>query len=69
VDPRLLFALAFPPAAPFCVHLDARERGLHPLVTAPVLVLTILFGPLGLLAHLVVRAVVARRPSREPALP
>jgi hypothetical protein len=36
-------------------YLDARERGIHPLVMAPVLVLTILLGPLGFLAHLVVR--------------
>ena len=36
---------------------DARERKIPHLVTAPVLVLTILLGPLGMLAHLVVRAV------------
>ncbi|WP_420821822.1 ABA4-like family protein [Pseudonocardia broussonetiae] len=45
-------------------HLDARERGIHPLVMAPVLLLTILLAPLGLLAHLVVRAVA---PVREPS--
>ena len=45
------------------IYLDARERGLHPLVTSPVLVLTLLLGPLGLLAHLAVRAVAARRPA------
>ena len=39
------------------IFLDARERGVPHLVTAPVLVLTILLGPLGMLAHLVVRAV------------
>lgn len=39
------------------IHLDARERGLPHVVTAPVLVLTILLGPLGMLAHLVARAV------------
>jgi hypothetical protein len=50
------------------IHLDARERGLHPLVTAPVLVLTILLAPLGLLAYLAVRAVVpARRREPQPA--
>jgi len=38
------------------IYLDGRERGIHPLVTAPVLVLTILLAPLGLIAHLLVRA-------------
>lgn len=35
--------------------LDGRQRGVPALVTAPVLVLTILLGPLGLVAHLAVR--------------
>ncbi|WDZ82885.1 ABA4-like family protein [Micromonospora cathayae] len=35
--------------------LDARERGMPALVTGPVLVLTILLGPLGLAAHLAAR--------------
>jgi hypothetical protein len=40
------------------IYLDARERGLpHLLVVAPVLVLTILLGPLGMLTHLVARAI------------
>jgi len=38
-------------------YLDARERGIHPLVMAPVLLLTILLAPLGLLAYLLVRTV------------
>ncbi|MEH1058547.1 ABA4-like family protein [Micromonospora sp. CPCC 206171] len=49
--------------------LDARERGVPALVMAPVLVLTILLGPLGLAAHLAVRARWARPavvPAREP---
>ncbi|ADD44500.1 ABA4-like family protein [Stackebrandtia nassauensis] len=37
-------------------YLDARERGVHPLVMAPVLVLTILLGPLGFVVYLGVRA-------------
>lgn len=41
-------------------YLDSRERGVHPLVMAPVLLLTFLFGPLGLLAYLVVRTVRGR---------
>jgi hypothetical protein len=38
------------------MYLDSRDRGAHPLVMAPVLVLTILFGPLGLLVYLAIRA-------------
>jgi hypothetical protein len=50
------------------IYLDARERGLHPLLMAPVLVLTILLAPLGLLAHLALRAVLPdRRPVEQPA--
>jgi hypothetical protein len=36
--------------------LDSRDRAVPPLVMAPVLVLTILLGPLGLAAYLAVRA-------------
>jgi hypothetical protein len=36
-------------------YLDSRERGIPALVMAPVLLLTILLGPLGLLVHLLVR--------------
>ncbi|TWF74351.1 uncharacterized protein DUF4281 [Pseudonocardia hierapolitana] len=42
------------------IYLDSRERGIHALIAAPVLVLTILLGPLGLLAHLLLRAVLPR---------
>ncbi len=50
------------------MYLDARERGLHPLVMAPVLVLTILLAPLGLLVHLCLRALVRdRRAVPQPA--
>ena len=42
-------------------YLDARDREVHPLVMAPVLVLTILLAPLGLLAYLAVRAARVRR--------
>ncbi|MFY1576681.1 ABA4-like family protein [Verrucosispora sp. WMMD703] len=35
--------------------LDSRERAVPPLVMAPVLLLTILLGPIGLAAYLVVR--------------
>jgi hypothetical protein len=36
-------------------YLDGRERKMPALVAAPVLLLTILLGPLGLLAHLLIR--------------
>ena len=36
-------------------YLDSRERGIPALVMAPVLLLTILLGPLGLLVYLLVR--------------
>jgi hypothetical protein len=44
--------------------LDARTRGVPALVMAPVLLLTILLGPLGLLAYLLVRP---RWPQPAPA--
>lgn len=51
--------------------LDSRERGVPALVMAPVLVLTILLGPVGLAAYLGLRAgwarpatAAARRPHR-----
>jgi hypothetical protein len=48
------------------IYLDSRERGIHPLIAAPVLVLTILLAPLGLLAHLLLRAALPdRRPQED----
>lgn len=46
------------------IFSDARERGIPALLTAPVLVLTILLGPLGLAVHLGLRAG-WRRPARH----
>ena len=43
-------------------YLDSRERGIPALLMAPVLLLTILLGPVGLLTYLVVR-------RRFPAVP
>jgi hypothetical protein len=48
------------------MYLDSRERGVHPLVMAPVLVLTVLLSPLGLLAYLLLRTVLPVR-DRPPA--
>ena len=45
-------------------YLDARERRISPLVMAPVLLLTILLGPLGLLVYLLIR--LRRPPAAGP---
>lgn len=47
------------------MYWQARERDLHPLVMAPVLVLTILLSPIGLLVFLAIRWVVDRQPGRR----
>jgi hypothetical protein len=39
------------------MYLDSRERGVHPLVMAPIMVFTILLSPIGLPAYLIVRHV------------
>jgi hypothetical protein len=44
-------------------YLDSRNRGVHPVVMAPILVLTFLFGPLGLLSYLLART--WRRPRND----
>lgn len=36
-------------------YLDSRERGVNPLVMAPVLFLTLMLGPVGFLVYLAVR--------------
>lgn len=37
------------------VYLDARERGITPWLTSPLLFLTLMLGPAGLLGHLLLR--------------
>jgi ABA DEFICIENT 4-like len=49
------------------IYLDSRDRGMSPLVTAPVLVLTILAGPLGLGVYLAVRAARPTSPVPPPS--
>ncbi|GGV60871.1 hypothetical protein GCM10010277_65300 [Streptomyces longisporoflavus] len=52
------------------MYREARRIGLHPLVTGPVLVLTILLSPFGLLLFLLLRAVRGGRPNRtQPRSP
>lgn len=43
------------------MYLDARTRGIHPLVMAPVLLVTILLSPIGLLTYLLLRALLPNR--------
>ena len=43
------------------MYWEARKLGIHPLVMAPILVLTILLSPFGLLVFLVVREVAVRQ--------
>ena len=45
------------------MYLDSRERRIHPLPMAPVLVLTILLSPFGLVSYLVLRTVAGRAPA------
>lgn len=48
------------------MYLDSRERGLHPLLMAPILVLTILLSPIGALLYLGLRSAV-RVPTAQAA--
>ena len=50
------------------MYLDARERGIHPLVMAPLLVLAILFSPIAVPLYLVLRNVVGstKDTTKEP---
>lgn len=45
------------------MYFDSRDRGIHPLVMAPILVLTILLSPFGLLGYLVLRTATGTRPG------
>ncbi|MEU8919192.1 ABA4-like family protein [Streptomyces nigrescens] len=44
------------------MYREARELGIHPLVMGPLLVLTVLLSPIGVLLFLGIRAGVRRRP-------
>ena len=50
------------------IYLDSQERRISPWLMAPVLFLTLMLGPAGLLSYLVVRSVVAlsQVPARAP---
>jgi hypothetical protein len=46
------------------IYLDSRQRGLHPLLMAPLLVLTILLSPVGLPVYFLLR--LSKKPEQEP---
>jgi hypothetical protein len=39
------------------MYFQAREHGIHPLITSPILLLTIFLSPVGLIAFLAVRTI------------
>jgi hypothetical protein len=45
-------------------YLDSRARGIHPLIMAPVLFFTLMLGPVGYVAYLIVRGIHAFRQGR-----
>jgi hypothetical protein len=51
------------------MYLDSRDRSIHPLVMAPVLVFTILLSPIGLPVYLLLRSVLAQIPVRQALTP
>ncbi|MGA5562170.1 ABA4-like family protein [Streptomyces platensis] len=48
------------------MYREARELSIHPLVMGPLLLLTVLLSPLGVLLFLALRAVARRRRLRRP---
>jgi Domain of unknown function (DUF4281) len=50
------------------MYRQSRELDVHPLVMAPILLVTILASPLGMLLFLPVRALRARRPEPGPTV-
>jgi ABA4-like protein len=48
------------------MYLDSRERGIHPLVMGPLLVLAILFSPVALPLYLVLRNVLGTSTKNAP---
>jgi hypothetical protein len=46
-------------------YLDARKRQIHPLIMAPILLLTFMFGPLGYVSYLIIRAIANRFGTRS----
>lgn len=49
-------------------YLESRERGIHALIMAPVLLCIFMVGPIGFLLYLGVRAITALRPAPRLAV-
>jgi hypothetical protein len=50
------------------ILLDSKERGLSAWLISPVLFLTLMFGPIGMLAYLGIQAAASRRSLNTPAV-
>lgn len=48
------------------MYLDSRERGIHPLVMGPLLVLAIMLSPIAVVLYLVLRPVLTPARKHEP---
>ncbi|NJP23038.1 DUF4281 domain-containing protein [Microbispora sp. SCL1-1] len=46
------------------IYLDSRERGISPLVTSPILLLTVLLSPIGTMLYLAARLILPSRAAR-----
>jgi hypothetical protein len=60
-----LHYLAFDMFVGSWIARDSAERGIHPLPVVPCLILTLLFGPAGLLAYFILRLAFGRRLKTE----
>lgn len=49
------------------MYFDSRDKGIHPLAMAPVMVLTILLSPIGVVVYLILRSVAGRSSVEVPA--
>ncbi|MEV6768342.1 ABA4-like family protein [Nocardia sp. NPDC051030] len=50
------------------IYLDSRERNIHPLLMAPILIFTILLSPLGFPLYLLLRPILTRHPQSAESL-
>lgn len=50
------------------IYLDAKQRGLSAWLISPVLFVTLMFGPVGMLAYLGIQAAASRRSLNTPAV-
>lgn len=45
------------------IYLDSREKALHPVLMFPIIFFTLMFGPLGFLAYLILKSFTDRKVS------